>query len=216
MKDMVMVKCINGYISVGDIVLSTVDDDYPCLVGRVFCIEPVGSPDRATENETDDVYVDFEGDYSDERIREIEKTFSGFFDEAKTIDDIDLDSVIMSPDCLIRITGIDDEKLDWICESETNAIIYGYRILRELVDNAGGKPVEQPGTRPVRGSYWTTVDGVRKEVTFENGLFHMWGSESAEYESGAVADTVAIVELPDGAVRTVYPNKLSFTRQAEG
>ena len=215
---MVKTKCINGYITAGDIVLSTVDDDYPCLVGRVFRIEPVGSPDRVTENETDDVYVDFDSDYSVERIREIEKTFSGFYDEAKTIDDIDLDSVIMSPDCLLRITGIDDKTLDWICESEKNAIVHAYGVLRELVDNPGGAPVEQPGLRPVRGSYWTAVDSVRKEVVFENGLFHMWGSESTEYENGAVADTVAIVELPDGAVRTVYPNKLSFIRadEAEG
>jgi len=212
---MVNTKCPNGYLTAGDLVLSTEDDDYACLVGRVLDIIPLGSPNHNTGNTTDDVYVDFTGDYGARRVREIEETFSGLYGETKTMDDIPLDLVIMDPGCLIRITGIDDKTLALILQSSEYASFYVYDILRRQLDGPGEASPDRPGMRPVRGSYWTAVDGVRKEVAFENGLFHMWGSESTEYENGAVADTVAIVELPDGAVRTVYPNKLSFIRVDE-
>lgn len=206
-------KCLNGVLRRGDLVLSTADDAYGCLVGRVFNIIPLGAPDRDTDNKTDDVYVDFSGDYSDKRIMEIETAFSGLYDESKTMDDIALDYVIMDPECLIRITGTDDKTLAWLMESEENAELHAYRVLRRQSGSLKEASGNQHGMRPVSGSYYGYVDGVHKEVPFERGLFHMWGNQSTEYENGAVADTVAIVELPDGTVRTVYPNKLAFVNQ---
>lgn len=204
-------KCLNGILREGDLVLSTVDDeDYACLVGRVLTIVPLGSPEHDTGNDTDDVHVDFTGDYGPKRIREIEATFSALFREKKTMDDVPLDYSIMSPDCLIRITGTDNETLARLRASSEFAHIYAYRVLRTQYDSLNEAIGKQPEMRRVRGIYSEYADGVRKVVQFENGLFHIWGSESVEYDNGAVTETVAIVEFPGGVVRTVSPNALSF------
>lgn len=43
------------------------------------------------------------------------------------------------------------------------------------------------------------------------GLFHQWGFESQEDSAGNfVMDTIAIVELSDGSVEHVVPNKMKF------
>lgn len=126
--------CLNGELFVGDLVLSTADDVYPCLIGVVTEIIPLGSPDHETENETDDVYVNFEDDFCERRTREIEDIFSGLYGEKKLIGDISLDVVIMDPDCLIKLVDVPDSILGWIKESEANAVTYGYKILRGLYD----------------------------------------------------------------------------------
>jgi hypothetical protein len=40
--------------------------------------------------------------------------------------------------------------------------------------------------------------------------FHGFGSEYEEFENGVGNATVAIVEFPDGTVRTVLPNAIRF------
>lgn len=47
-----------------------------------------------------DIYCDFEIPASEEMLRELEARFSDLYGETKTIDDISLDCVIMSPDML--------------------------------------------------------------------------------------------------------------------
>lgn len=65
-------KCLNGTLQVGDIVFSTPEDDYGCLVGTVIEIDIKGTPAHETENEGDDIHVDFENDYAPTRIAELE------------------------------------------------------------------------------------------------------------------------------------------------
>lgn len=43
-----------------------------------------------------------------------------------------------------------------------------------------------------------------------NGLFHQWGSDFEEFESGPANYTVAIIELDDGSVVTAQPDKVIF------
>lgn len=100
--------CLNGELKPGDLVLSTPDEDYACLVGTVLAINKVGTPehDAETENMTDDIHVDFmNSDYSEKRIREIEEMFSDLYGTPKTFEECPIDDTIMSPDALIRITG---------------------------------------------------------------------------------------------------------------
>jgi hypothetical protein len=115
--------------------LSTPDDEYTCLVGRVIRINPLGSPehDAETANETDDVHVNFlEFDYSKKRIREIEDDFSSAYGDEKCFDECSLDDVIMNPACLIRITDIEEASLNHILQSGYNAACYCYGILGGL------------------------------------------------------------------------------------
>lgn len=99
-----MTKCINGELQIGDTVVSLPYEDYGGLIGIVTDIKPLGSPDRDTENETDDVYVDFENEYSSYRVEEILNVFRELYgDSEKEWVDCALDMVIMPPDVLLKI-----------------------------------------------------------------------------------------------------------------
>jgi hypothetical protein len=102
------------------------------LVGRVIYIVPLGSPNRETDNETDDVHVNFIFDYSHDRLLEIEALFADLYGEEKIYEDCPLDDVIMAPNYLLRITGIDEERLNELLESERNAARYCCEVLSEL------------------------------------------------------------------------------------
>jgi len=126
-------KCVNGELQAGDIVIATPDDEYACLVGRVINIVPVDSPDQDTDNETDDVYVDFsEYEYSEKRKREISETFSELYNEKTDFANCPLNDVIMAPCCLIRITDIDENSLKCLLESRYSAACYCYSELSRL------------------------------------------------------------------------------------
>ena len=42
------------------------------------------------------------------------------------------------------------------------------------------------------------------------GLFHQWGVDYEEFESGAGNFTVAIVEMPDGSILKPMPEHIKF------
>jgi len=104
-------RCLNGDLKVGDLVLSVPDNEYSCLVGVVTEINLRGTPEQVTDNESDDVHVNFMQDYSEKRIAEIEELFSGAYGDDRPFDELPLDEVIMAPDGLIRITGFDEDML---------------------------------------------------------------------------------------------------------
>ena len=56
------------------------------------------------------------------------------------------------------------------------------------------------------------IDGAYKTVQAETvkGLFHQWGVNFEEFESGPANYTVAIVELDDGSVEMVPANLIKF------
>ena len=126
--------CINGPLKAGDLVMSTIDDFlFPCLVGCVTSIAPVGSDEHNTDNETDDVYVDFSADYSEHRKSEIVWEHTEMTGVDRAFDEIALDEIIMNPAGLININGIEDEELRRILNSEENAVRYAYKVVRSMV-----------------------------------------------------------------------------------
>lgn len=129
--------------TVGDFVVSTDSSDYGCLLGVVTSIDRLGTPEHDTENDTDDIHVDFTVfDYPPERISEIEERFSRLYGEPKTFDDLPLDDVIMAPEELIYITNMSDREIERLanslgyCEAFCNRISEG----NEPID---GKPPVQ-------------------------------------------------------------------------
>ena len=98
-------------LEVGDLVFSDPAGDYGCLVGKVIGITPLGSPRHETGNETDDIHVDFFAPYSllysETRKDEIAREFSGFYDRKMEYDELPLNDVIMAPESLVRLQGID-------------------------------------------------------------------------------------------------------------
>ena len=123
-------QAINGEIRRYDWVIVTSDDEYSGLVGMVSEIIPLGSQEHDTGNVTDDVHVDFMAtDYSDERMAEIAEQMSELYGEHRPFDDLTLDDVIMSPDSLIRITGIELCTFGRLLESRETAEVYCKQIM---------------------------------------------------------------------------------------
>ena len=91
--------CVDEKVfTVGGRVMANDASEYAGLCGTVAEIR--SGADRETENDTPDIYCDFEPPASEEMLRELEARFSDLYGETKTIDDISLDCVIMSPDML--------------------------------------------------------------------------------------------------------------------
>ncbi len=120
-------NCINGPLGVGDLVLSTIDrGGFPCLPGRVMKIHLLGSAKHDTGNESDDIFVDFRGDYSEQRKREIMSAHRN-----ANFKKIRLDEIIMAPDCLININDINERALEAVKAKEEHAIRYAYHVVSE-------------------------------------------------------------------------------------
>jgi hypothetical protein len=132
------VQAVNDRIKVGDWVISKPDEGYGCLVGQVTAIEKLGTPEHDTENETDDIHVNFTlVDYSARRISEIEEDFSEMYGEPKNYDELPLDDVIMAPDMLIRSTekeleGFSGQLLKDYNSAEFIGEFLAYRRLAEM------------------------------------------------------------------------------------
>jgi disulfide oxidoreductase YuzD len=76
-------------------------------------------------------YVDVTGDYSEKHKREIVKAYAG----SPNYDELRLDDIIMSPGCLINITGsISEEDLESISNDEEYAVRFAYRVVRGRLD----------------------------------------------------------------------------------
>ena len=86
----------DGYIyTIGEQIVANSQSEYEGLVGSI--IEIRDGCDKETENETPDIYCCFDQPILPEDVAKLEKTFSALYDEEKTIDDIALDYVVMSP-----------------------------------------------------------------------------------------------------------------------
>ena len=104
-------------IGKGDWVLAVGNNDYRNMIGLVIAVERYGSPEHYSDNEVDDIHVDFTAfNYSDSQISEVETKFSEVHGERVYFDDLSLDDVIMSPDMLICISDFCYDDLEYIEE----------------------------------------------------------------------------------------------------
>jgi hypothetical protein len=197
-------NCINGELKPGDLVLSTHNDDYALLVGTVLSINKVGTPehDAETENETDDVHVNFmDSDYSDRRIAEIENMFSDLYSEPKEFGDCPIDDTIMAPEALIRITGIDLDVLTEILDSEEGAAAFCRRALAEREDT------EQAFAKRLG------ITTVRSERQPRNIAPEQKGYVVAESDGDGYIPGALHIERDDSLF--IYPNDIAAARAAE-
>ena len=125
-------ECVNGTLIPGDMVISTPGDTFACLVGKILEIKKLGTLEQKYEsgNDCDNVHVDFlDADYSEKRIKEIEAAFTRLFETEKKFDDCSLGDVIMTPDCLIRITDIEADEYNSLLESHESAAAFCESVL---------------------------------------------------------------------------------------
>ena len=129
-------QCLNGDLRVGDEVLHLPIDDYPIMCGVVKCIYPAGSKEacEATSNVGDCILVCYNIDsYSDNRVSELEVHFSNLYGEPKKLDDLGLDAVTDSQDCLINISDFPAAAKELIDRSEALAISTAFDFMSQLL-----------------------------------------------------------------------------------
>lgn len=81
--------------TIGASVVGTDQSEYEGLTGYIY--EVRDGADKETENETPDLYCNFDPPDDPAEIAELEAVFSDLYDEPKTLEDIILDCVIMAP-----------------------------------------------------------------------------------------------------------------------
>jgi hypothetical protein len=133
-------QAINGAVNYGDWVIVRPDEHYGCLVGQVTGIDKLDSEEHDTGNETDDVHVNFVAlEYSESAKADLLEALDGIYPDARSFDDIPLDDVIMAPESLISLTGLDFERVDKLAASYKAAREFGNKVLAE---NFGGMEQE--------------------------------------------------------------------------
>lgn len=114
---------------IGQRIIGTEQSEYEGLFGTVWEIRD--GKDKETENETPDIYCSFDAPKLPYDIQQLEKTFSDLYGTPKTIEDIVLDEVIMSPDMIAPLDTVLPQKTvymlieDWAHQGETG---FRYRI----------------------------------------------------------------------------------------
>ena len=84
--------------TIGGAVVGTAESEYEGLYGRITAI--YDGEDKETENETLDIYCEFDPPVMPHEVKALEKTFSDLYDQPKTLDDTVLDMVIMAPEMI--------------------------------------------------------------------------------------------------------------------
>jgi hypothetical protein len=131
----VKTMCINGPLRVGDLVLSTVDcDDFPCFPGTVTDICLYGAEDHDSDNEYDDIYVDFSGKYTERRKRELWEANRENQGCSPLYEDLVQGAVLVAPNCLLNITDmITEQQMAKLLDKREYAIQYAYQVVRAMV-----------------------------------------------------------------------------------
>lgn len=84
--------------TIGGAIVGTAESEYAGLYGRINAIHD--GEDKETENETPDIYCEFDPPVMPHEIKALEDTFSDLYHQPKTISDIVLDMVIMAPEMI--------------------------------------------------------------------------------------------------------------------
>ena len=84
--------------TIGGAIVGTAESEYAGLYGRINAIHD--GEDKETENETPDIYCEFDPPVMPHEVKVLEDTFSDLYHQPKTIADIVLDMVIMAPEMI--------------------------------------------------------------------------------------------------------------------
>ena len=111
---------------IGDLVIGTDQSEYSGLFGYIKEIRD--GEDKDTDNETPDIYCNFELPVLETERADLEERFSRLYNNYKTCDDIFWGDVIMAPE---MIRPLYDNKSTWNCR-------YLYLIIEESSDPDSG------------------------------------------------------------------------------
>ncbi len=98
--------------SIGGDVFANRESEYAGLWGTVQEIR--NGVDKETDNDTPDIYCDFQVPEAPDRIANLEETFSDLYQQPKSLEDIALDGIIMWPESLEPIPAELEEAREYI------------------------------------------------------------------------------------------------------
>ena len=77
---------------------------------------------------------------------------------------------------------------------------------------------ESMANRKITVYKWERKEGKShvERVFVSNGIFHQWGCDYDEFESGPGNYSTAIVEMPDGKVKNVRVELIEFVQAQKG
>lgn len=205
-------ECINGAIGTGDLVLSSPDDEYACLVGAVIEIQKAGTPEHETENLGDDVHVNFSfADYSAQRKKEIGKMFSDLYEQKMTFADCPIDDVIMPPEALVRITEIDRDMLAGLLNSEKQATEF-FREIQEQEDKImAKKAMENQEMEQKQAQEETAQPAQKTEQELAEERHYLFDAPISELAEHAGVSMDEAVKLRVMAMVKLAPPKMEIT-----
>lgn len=95
---------------IGAPIIGTHESEYEGLFGRITEIRD--DEDKETENETPDLYCSFDSPIMPYEIKHLEDVFSDLYGSPKTLDDINLDMVIMAPEMVRPLDDLTTERTE--------------------------------------------------------------------------------------------------------
>jgi hypothetical protein len=188
MSDKTTSVCVNGELEAGDLVLSSPDSDYACLVGRVLGINKAGTPEHLeeTNNEGDSVHVDFtDAEYTSSRAIEIEEMFSNLYGAPMLFNECSMSDVIMEPDMLIRITGLKGLQLSEILDSHEKASAFYSHTVEALRTDEKGEATTEKLYSPLKFF-------IRSDDTEEYDEMDYWRDEMSQSDAVHYKDTIEL------------------------
>jgi hypothetical protein len=112
------------------------NEEYGGLIGQVTAIDKLGSDEHDTDNETDDVHVEFISyGYSEVNEARIFAGLQKMRPDLTSLDEFALDDVIMAPKTLVSLTGNDLERGDELFELREDANDFLRRHFGDMEDD---------------------------------------------------------------------------------
>lgn len=205
-------ECINGAIGTGDLVLSSPDDEYACLVGAVMDIQKAETPEHETDNMDDDVHIDFsKSKYSVRRIKQIEKMFSKLSGQQMTFADCPIDDMIMPPEALVRITGTDRDTLKGLLNSEKQAAEFFREIQQREEKIMAKKAMENQEMEQKQAQEETAQPAQKTEQELAEERHYLFDAPISELAEHTGVSMDEAVKLRVMAMVKLAPPKMEIT-----
>lgn len=187
---------------IGQEVVGTSASEYDGLFGVITEIRT--GADKDTENETPDIYCEFEAPVLPAEVKALEARFSELYEEPKSLEDIILDMVIMAPE-MIEPLSKDDESArleifvleeDWAVDGECGHSTMIFSSMMAAKREFNRKLAEEMETGSL--SNWEDKDGSCTDIG-ENS-FESW--EDGRYNDNhyCIAITTSSVILSSQTV----------------
>lgn len=193
---------------IGEKIIANSQSEYSGLIGHILEIRD--GEDKETENETPDIYCEFDVPSLPYDVKALESYFSELYGETKKVDDIPLDCVIMAPEMIDVLDAVNSRRFqvylvheEWVVKGEqsfTVEIFTDYQMAKACLNE---KLQEELTQGPAHS--WQEKDEF--EVDSGSYFFKCWlDGEYCEnhYKIAICQDSVQMSEVQFGTLGRIY------------